>query len=488
MKFCDKLIALRKKNGLSQEDLAAKLNVSRQSVSKWESGNAYPETDKIISIANLFDCSMDDLINDNITDLENMERKNKNVNNAIDSFLEFLTKTINMFYDMKFISRIKCLIEILILMLIVFFSGFIIISILDAFIYDIINTFDAYKLIAILKIFTSILNIIWFIISLIIVIHIFKIRYLDYYDSIIKTDDKKETNNKDKLENKKEKIEIKDQHEKIELNEKKEKIIIRDEKHRTFAFLELFSKIIIWCVKFTVVWFSFLFIFTLVALIAMLVITVSLFIFNPLFTGINIILISLIAANIAFLILIFNFVFNKKSNIKLLFLTLFTSIILCGIGFGLVIVGLKDYTIKDTMMEIPTTVIKTKEINYDKDMVIYLPYEYSIEYIISNNDNLKLEYKSIGTADTYYFSNSENLIKIYYLSYRYDININELYKIIRNDLKNNIISSYSVEPLNIKVYTNKNNIENIINNMNKVFYYDINKTDSGYVINHISHK
>ena len=69
MKFGDKLIALRKKKGLSQEELAEKLSVSRQSVSKWESNNTYPETDKIVQICNIFECTMDDLINDNITDI-----------------------------------------------------------------------------------------------------------------------------------------------------------------------------------------------------------------------------------------------------------------------------------------------------------------------------------------------------------------------------------------------------------------------------------
>ena len=78
MKFGDKLIALRKKKGLSQEELAEKLSVSRQSVSKWESNNTYPETDKIVQICNIFECTMDDLINDNITDVESTERKNKN--------------------------------------------------------------------------------------------------------------------------------------------------------------------------------------------------------------------------------------------------------------------------------------------------------------------------------------------------------------------------------------------------------------------------
>ena len=89
MKFGDKLIALRKKKGLSQEELAEKLGVSRQSVSKWESNNTYPETDKIVQICNIFECTMDDLINDNITDVESIERKNKNnINVMVDSFLD----------------------------------------------------------------------------------------------------------------------------------------------------------------------------------------------------------------------------------------------------------------------------------------------------------------------------------------------------------------------------------------------------------------
>ena len=95
MKFGDKLIKLRKKNGMSQEDLANLLNVSRQSVSKWESNNTYPETDKIIQICNIFNCSMDDLINESVTDITEVERKEKNnLNIALDSLLEFITKTI----------------------------------------------------------------------------------------------------------------------------------------------------------------------------------------------------------------------------------------------------------------------------------------------------------------------------------------------------------------------------------------------------------
>lgn len=50
MKFCDKLAQLRKANNLSQEQLADRLNVSRQSVSKWESGDTYPDMAKMIQM------------------------------------------------------------------------------------------------------------------------------------------------------------------------------------------------------------------------------------------------------------------------------------------------------------------------------------------------------------------------------------------------------------------------------------------------------
>ena len=54
MKFCDKLQKIRKENNVTQEQLADKLNVSRQAVSKWESGTAYPDTEKLIQISKIF--------------------------------------------------------------------------------------------------------------------------------------------------------------------------------------------------------------------------------------------------------------------------------------------------------------------------------------------------------------------------------------------------------------------------------------------------
>ena len=60
MKFEEKLQKLRKASGFSQEVLADKLGVSRQAVSKWESGASYPEMDKLIQMSKLFECTLDE--------------------------------------------------------------------------------------------------------------------------------------------------------------------------------------------------------------------------------------------------------------------------------------------------------------------------------------------------------------------------------------------------------------------------------------------
>ncbi len=66
MIFADKLIDLRKKSGWSQEELAEKLNVSRQAVSKWESAQSVPDMSRIIQLSELFGVSTDYLLKDNM--------------------------------------------------------------------------------------------------------------------------------------------------------------------------------------------------------------------------------------------------------------------------------------------------------------------------------------------------------------------------------------------------------------------------------------
>ena len=62
MDFSEKLLTLRKSRNLTQEELAEQLDVSRQSVSKWESGQAVPELDKIVALSRIFDVTTDYLL------------------------------------------------------------------------------------------------------------------------------------------------------------------------------------------------------------------------------------------------------------------------------------------------------------------------------------------------------------------------------------------------------------------------------------------
>lgn len=70
MIFADKIIRLRKKNGWSQEELADKMEVSRQAVSKWESAQTIPDLKKILQLATLFGVTTDYLLKDEIEDEE----------------------------------------------------------------------------------------------------------------------------------------------------------------------------------------------------------------------------------------------------------------------------------------------------------------------------------------------------------------------------------------------------------------------------------
>lgn len=64
MKLSDKIVELRKSNGMSQENLAEKLDVSRQAISRWESGSAMPDANNILQLSKLFGVSTDYLLND----------------------------------------------------------------------------------------------------------------------------------------------------------------------------------------------------------------------------------------------------------------------------------------------------------------------------------------------------------------------------------------------------------------------------------------
>lgn len=73
MKFGDHLKQFRKKAGISQEELAYQVGVSRQSVSKWETSEAYPEMSHIMELCHIFHCHINDLVHESFVDIEKMD-------------------------------------------------------------------------------------------------------------------------------------------------------------------------------------------------------------------------------------------------------------------------------------------------------------------------------------------------------------------------------------------------------------------------------
>ena len=195
MEFNEKLQKLRKEHNITQEGLADKLNVSRQAVSKWESGSAYPDMEKLISLSRIFNISLDDLVNDK--ELVSKEKcvKKMDFKDMIDKVIEFISKSINMFWSMKFSEKIKFLFEMGIIVLMTLLIAYVTTEIICSIFREILTVLPSDIYMFIMTLISSLLSIIWMILGVIVVIKVFKDRYLDYYLVV----DKDMENNKFKL-------------------------------------------------------------------------------------------------------------------------------------------------------------------------------------------------------------------------------------------------------------------------------------------------
>lgn len=100
MTLGEKIAKARKEKNITQEQLADNLGVSRQSISKWESDVAYPETDKLIRMSELFDCSLDYLLKDGVT-----EKAEKAETPNVQGVAAPLIFSISRFFDYEYKSQ-----------------------------------------------------------------------------------------------------------------------------------------------------------------------------------------------------------------------------------------------------------------------------------------------------------------------------------------------------------------------------------------------
>lgn len=247
MQFYEKLSKLRKANNLSQEQLAEKLNVTRQAVSKWESGESYPDMAKIIQLCKILNCSLNELMDDGVMgEIEPNEKEceKEEKKNYFNDFLDYVTKTYNMFVHMSFKSKIVMLLEMCFIALVLFCIGalfYVGITVLVDLFVSILPSFIGYTLRRILEAISMGLLLV---LGVIVFLHLFKIRYLDYYVTI--------TDNNVNTQNVEEPIKENKQESELTVN-RNPKIIIRDPAHSSSRFFKGLANIIIFLIKCMVV-------------------------------------------------------------------------------------------------------------------------------------------------------------------------------------------------------------------------------------------
>ena len=125
MKFGENLYNLRKMAKMSQEKLAEKMNVTWQSVSKWENGESYPEMEKIMKLCDIFHCKINDLVHENMVDIDSLD---EDIKMSVVKFKEEKQKKIKgiskAIYVLARIGKIACKVAIPIIILIMIATPF----------------------------------------------------------------------------------------------------------------------------------------------------------------------------------------------------------------------------------------------------------------------------------------------------------------------------------------------------------------------------
>lgn len=448
MNFASNLQKLRKKENMSQEALAEKLDVTRQSVSKWESGASYPEMDKLISISKIFNVDMDTLVNGDV-DIDSLDKENSiNTKDILDKFNTLMKKIVCLFESMSFKDIIEFLVTIFILILIILIGTIpkeLIESLIgNGLLYDI-----GYIGPTLNNIFKLIVDILYSVFSIVIFIYILKIKYLDR----IKI---KEDTNKEIVEKVKEKR-----------VEEVEKVIIKDN-NSSNSLTRILAKIIIYIIKFFVVCFLVVPLICIVVFAVMLGFLV-LFVIKglPLLGVLLWVVACLIISAICFEVPL-NFVINHKNNYKRIMITLLISLIIIIIGS---IIFASDFFSITYVDNLPNDA-KTKEIkeivDMNSELTIYDDYYSDIEYVIDDSLTDKIE-----VTVTYYDYLIERNIEIDLHDKNLAINedspkelsFNKILDEISDDFKDKIVYNYDkLNNYKVTIKTSSNNINIIKNN------------------------
>jgi len=468
MKFSEKLQTLRKESKLSQEQFADMLDVSRQAVSKWESGQTYPEMDKLIAMTKVFKCSLDDLTNDEITGI-NPGKSKTGVESFISDMLDLINKSFKMFATMDFKSLIGFTMSICILLSIIM-----LLHLPVEYIYELgKNIFYQIRGGETLSsIWLFILEIAYMIGAIMLFLYAYKVKYLDNFDEnkylekqIIKfeiptkTETEKEITSNDK-------------------NVKKEKPAIM---HKNIPYTSVFSalaKIFMLFIKALLILIEMPFIMTLLCLFIALVICFGIMFKGVFYFGIVLILIASIVLTIIVIEIIYDFIISKKVAAKRIFITIIVAIAVLGAGSGITMLDIAEFKYLEGIQEDLELSVKKEEFLMNE--TIMMPaYEVGYNYIeqITDEtlgDKIIVEiYHHSDFTTAHIAKSSYGLIEVFTT---YNNSNKTMFDIIIKDLKNKQIRDYDLlTSYKAKIYGTEKNLKLLEERYNK--YSEENKVN-----------
>ncbi len=439
MRFCDKLVNLRKKNNFSQEILAEKLNVSRQAVSKWESGSTYPDMEKMLLLCNILNCTLEELMDDGVIKTSDKGNSKFNLNNWFNDFLKYITNSYNMFCNMVFKDKIKCLLEMAFIFVVIYFMCKIIYSLVNIFLIDLFVNIPKIGYV-IDSIFEGITTLILAVLGIIVFLHLFKIRYLDYYVTIEDKNVKKQVV-EDPIE--------KDKESSVFLKKSRDRIIIRDPKHSSFSFFEGLSRFIVFWIKVFAVFFGVCVCFGFVLFVIFDALLIMYLKYGVIFFGF--LLVFLGCSFISYLVIefIYNFVFNRVHHYKRGFIVFVIGLLFIGVGSAVGLDSVFDFKYvndnRDLEYVTDSMYIKmSKNMNiYNVDDVVIDNGRKDIKVEITHLKSTGYDYDVYGDGSYYFYKN---------------VSPASFFEVISNDIKNKKIRNYNdAFDVKVKIYISDDN-------------------------------
>jgi len=469
MKFSEKLQKLRKENKMSQEQLADQLEVSRQAVSKWESGQTYPEMDKLISICKLFKCSLDDLTNDEIKEIKRDEKEKVTISKFIDEILDTVSRSASIFRKLSLSQKLKYIFGLFILILIL-----LLIRIPVDYIYALgVNIFDSFHSDIrniLCSIWNFILSISYLIFSVICFYYLYKALFLEKWEKIPM----------DSISD--EKVNLKKSEVKVE-KQVEEKGLPRISNHasiKTSVILRVLNSLASCSIKVCSAFILFPFLFVFFFIVVAIILTLYFMFQGIIFLGVLCLLVGGFILCYLVIQILYSLITSRKQSVKQIGILFLVSLTALGIGTGISVIEFSTFTYHS---EIPNTKIYKKSFleeefdmteNFSFDIIgAYDNIEYVVDQDLEDQVRFQVEYyqnfNQVNFSYENHLSNDNSHNHLYILTdNKMHIFNSWLREAIIDSLKEKEFYNYGrLERIQIVVFSSQANLDQMKENYKK---------------------